>query len=75
MSIVKFDNLTKYYGPVLAVDNVSLEIEPGEIFGYLGPNGSGKTTTIRCMMDFIMPSSGVIFGSTKSQRNTMFGVV
>ena len=60
MSIVKFDNLTKYYGPVLAVDNVSLEIEPGEIFGYLGPNGSGKTTTIRCMMDFIRPSSGVI---------------
>tara|TARA_B110000014_G_scaffold261256_1_gene252622 strand:- start:1651 stop:2541 length:891 start_codon:yes stop_codon:yes gene_type:complete len=60
VSIVKFDNLTKYYGPVLAVDNVSLEIEPGEIFGYLGPNGSGKTTTIRCMMDFIRPSSGVI---------------
>jgi ABC-2 type transport system ATP-binding protein len=58
--MIKFDNLTKYYGPILAVDNVSLDIEQGEIFGYLGPNGSGKTTTIRCMMDFIRPSSGVI---------------
>ena len=60
MVMIKFDNLTKYYGPTLAVDNVSLDIAEQEIFGYLGPNGSGKTTTIRCMMDFIRPSSGVI---------------
>jgi ABC-2 type transport system ATP-binding protein len=40
------------------VDNVSFDIEPGEIFGYLGPNGSGKTTTIRILLDFIRASAG-----------------
>jgi ABC-2 type transport system ATP-binding protein len=63
--IIKTENLTKSYGAgKLALDNLSLEVSPGEIFGYLGPNGAGKTTTIRILMDLIRPSSGSasIFG-------------
>jgi ABC-2 type transport system ATP-binding protein len=50
--------LTKSYGPVLALDSLSLTVEQGEIFGFLGPNGAGKTTTIRLLLDFIRPSNG-----------------
>ena len=51
-------DLTRYYGPVRGIENVNLEVEPGEIFGLLGPNGAGKTTTIRLLLDFIRPTSG-----------------
>jgi ABC-2 type transport system ATP-binding protein len=50
--------LTKWYGSTKGVDDVSFAIEEGEIFGYLGPNGSGKTTTIRCIMGLLKPTSG-----------------
>lgn len=50
--------LTKKYGSTMAVDDVTFAIEPGEIFGYLGPNGSGKTTTIRCIMGLLRPTKG-----------------
>src|SRR5438876_3887463 len=50
--------LTKSYGPVQALRGVDLEVRRGEIFGSLGPNGSGKTTTIRCLLDLIRPSGG-----------------
>ena len=53
--------LTKQYGSVTAVDEVSFQVEPGEIFGYLGPNGSGKTTTIRCLMGLLRPTQGNCF--------------
>jgi ABC-2 type transport system ATP-binding protein len=55
---LEIKSLTKWYGSVCAVEDVSLEIEQGEIFGYLGPNGSGKTTTIRIFLDFIRASAG-----------------
>ena len=51
-------SLTKWYGSTRAVDGVSFAIEPGEVFGYLGPNGSGKTTTIRCLMGLLRPTGG-----------------
>lgn len=51
-------NLTKDFGRKRAVDDVSMEIYPGEVFGFLGPNGAGKSTTIRQVMDFINPTSG-----------------
>jgi ABC-2 type transport system ATP-binding protein len=50
--------LTKIYGELVAVDRLSLEIARGEVFGFLGPNGSGKTTTIRMLCGIITPSSG-----------------
>jgi ABC-2 type transport system ATP-binding protein len=50
--------LSKSYGDVQALRGVDLEVRRGEIFGFLGPNGSGKTTTIRCLLDLIRPSGG-----------------
>ena len=58
MKPLEIKSLTKWYGSVCAVENVSFDIDQGEIFGYLGPNGSGKTTTIRIFLDFIRASAG-----------------
>src|SRR5262249_4171319 len=52
--------LSKSYGPVRALWGLDLEVRTGEIFGFLGPNGSGKTTTIRCLLDLIRPSGGTV---------------
>jgi ABC-2 type transport system ATP-binding protein len=60
MSIVEMNQVTKTFGPVKAVDDVTFSIEKGELFGLLGPNGAGKTTTIRCMLDIFKPDSGTI---------------
>jgi ABC-2 type transport system ATP-binding protein len=65
--IIKTQNLTKRYGGQVgkvALDNLNLEVLPGEIFGFLGPNGAGKTTTIRTLLDIIRPTDGTasIFG-------------
>ena len=56
--------LTKRYGEVRGIEEVSLVVEPGEVFGFLGPNGAGKTTTIRTLLDLQRPTSGEarIFG-------------
>jgi ABC-2 type transport system ATP-binding protein len=50
--------LTKYYGPVVGLENLSLEVAPGEVFGFLGANGAGKTTTIRMLLDLVRPTTG-----------------
>ena len=61
--MIRIINLCKQYGRLAAVDNLNIEVAPGEIFGFLGPNGAGKTTTIRVMMGILRPSSGrVILG-------------
>ena len=52
--------LSKSYGEVRALWGVDLEVRRGEIFGFLGPNGSGKTTTIRCLLDLIRPGGGTL---------------
>ncbi len=69
-NIVEIKNLTKDYGELTAVDNLSLNIREGEIFGLLGPNGSGKTTTINCMLSLIGYNRGKIsiFGKEMSAR-------
>lgn len=57
---VLIQNLKKRYGTVEAVKDISLSVEPGEIFGLLGPNGAGKTTTIRCLCTLTTPDSGIV---------------
>src|SRR5262245_951490 len=55
---VEMENLTRKFGDFTAVDRVSLRVAPGEVFGFLGPNGSGKTTTIRMLCGLLTPTSG-----------------
>jgi len=57
-STIVTENLIKRFGEFTAVDDVSFVVHPGEIFGFLGPNGSGKTTTIRMMLGLLTPTSG-----------------
>jgi len=59
MVTVKVDNLTKIYGQQKAVENISFEVNKGEILGFLGPNGAGKTTTMKILTCFIPQSSGL----------------
>ncbi|MBN2547758.1 MAG: ABC transporter ATP-binding protein [Anaerolineales bacterium] len=56
--IITVEGLRKRYGPVTAVDGISFEVQPGEIFGMVGPNGSGKTTTIECIEGLRQPDEG-----------------
>ena len=58
--ILKIENLTKYYGKILGVKNLSLTLNEGEIFGFIGPNGAGKSTTIRSIMNLINKTEGTI---------------
>ena len=58
MSVIAVKNLTKCFGSVRAVDDLSFEVEPGTVVGFLGPNGAGKTTTLRMLFGLISPSSG-----------------
>ena len=58
--ILEVENLTKYYGNIRGVENLSLKLEEGEIFGFIGPNGAGKSTTIRSIMNLINKSSGTV---------------
>ncbi len=60
MAALEVRSLTKWYGRTRGVDDVTFAVERGEIFGYLGPNGSGKTTTIRCIMGLLRPNGGEV---------------
>ncbi len=57
-TVVQTDALTKRFGDFTAVDAISLQVRAGEIVGYLGPNGSGKTTTIRMLLGLLLPTEG-----------------
>jgi len=56
--MIEVENLTKRYGPTLAVSDVTFEVQKGEILGFLGPNGAGKTTTMRVITGYFPPSAG-----------------
>ncbi|MCI8775861.1 MAG: ABC transporter ATP-binding protein [Oscillospiraceae bacterium] len=59
-TVVKIENLVKRYKELVALDHLSLEIEEGEVFGLLGPNGSGKTTTINCLLSLLSYDKGTV---------------
>ncbi len=58
MNAIEVENLSKFYGPARGIENVSFSVKKGEIMGFLGPNGSGKTTTMRILTCFFPPTSG-----------------
>ncbi|TFD33533.1 ABC transporter ATP-binding protein [Cryobacterium sp. TMT1-62] len=57
-AVIEFSNITKTFGNVTAVDNLSFTVEPGRVTGFLGPNGAGKTTTLRMLLGLVAPTSG-----------------
>jgi len=57
-TVIQAEGLTKQFGQFTAVDHVSFEVQRGEVVGYLGPNGSGKTTTIRMLCGLLRPTEG-----------------
>ena len=63
--ILEIQNLTKYYGKIKGVENLSLKLEEWEIFGFIGPNGAGKSTTIRSIMNLINKTSGKVLVENK----------
>lgn len=68
--IIQTERLTKHFGNVMAVDNLSINIRKGEIYGFLGLNGAGKTTTIRMLLGMIAPSAGRSFIKGKKVSST-----
>ena len=68
MSAIALDEVTKRFGTHLAVDRLSLEVPAGSVYGFIGPNGSGKTTTLRMILHILLPDSGRIqvFGDGRS---------
>ncbi len=56
--MIEAKSLTRRYGPLLAVDRISFQVEPGTVLGFLGPNGAGKSTTMKMLTGFLAPSSG-----------------
>lgn len=67
--VLSLQNLSKYYGSIHAVEDLSLKVEKGSVFGLLGPNGSGKTTTLGVILDIIIPTGGTYswFGQPPSK--------
>jgi ABC-type multidrug transport system ATPase subunit len=60
MSVIKVQNISKHFDSLKAVDDLSFEVQAGQVFGFLGQNGSGKSTTIRMLLSLIHPTSGSI---------------
>ena len=71
-TVLQTRGLTKHFGSVRAVDGVDLMVRRGQVFGFLGPNGSGKTTTIGMLLGLIHPTAGVVelFGEPVSPERT-----
>lgn len=58
--MIEINNLTKFYGDLKAVDDITLQVDSGQIYGFVGKNGAGKSTTIRAMLNMIFPTKGSI---------------
>ena len=59
-AVLQVSNMRKTFGGIIAVDNVSFEVHPGEILGIIGPNGSGKSTLFNCVLGQLQPSAGEV---------------
>src|SRR3546814_887130 len=57
-AMIEIDHLTKRFGPIVAVDDVSFAVGRGEVLGFLGPNGAGKSTTMKMITGFLTPTAG-----------------
>lgn len=81
MSMIEVRNLTKKFGNFVAVDDISFDVEKGEIFAFLGPNGAGKTTTIKMLTTLLTPTSGKILldgynpVTEQNEARRSFGIV
>ncbi len=64
MSLIELEDVSKTFGKHVAVDKLSLSVPKGSVYGFIGPNGSGKTTTLRMIMNILPPDSGkiMVFG-------------
>jgi ABC-2 type transport system ATP-binding protein len=58
--VIEMNHLTKSFGPITAVQDMTLSVEEGEVFGVLGPNGAGKTTMVRLLNGILTPSGGTV---------------
>ena len=70
MGVIELQKVTKTFGPVVAVKDLDLNVPAGTIYGFIGPNGSGKTTTIRMIMNIIFPDNGRIFIHGRQHEGT-----
>ena len=74
--MIQVENITKKYGSFVAVNDISFEIDEGEIVGFLGPNGAGKSTTMNMITGFIEPTSGRIivdgYDISKKPKNWLY---
>lgn len=71
-TVLEVQNLTKYYGNTLGVENLSLKLKEGEIFGFIGPNGAGKSTTIRSIVNLINKTKGkVLIDNEEYTKNNL----
>lgn len=73
-NIIKIENLTKRYGKARGIDNINLEIEEGTIYGFIGQNGAGKSTTIKCIMNFLNKNVGKIYIDGKLVNNKNYKI-
>ncbi|MFZ1320529.1 MAG: ATP-binding cassette domain-containing protein [Ignavibacteria bacterium] len=71
---IKVENLSKYYGQQAAVNNISFEINTGEIVGFLGPNGAGKSTTMKMITTYLTPNNGKIWVNNVDTEEDSMGV-
>jgi ABC-2 type transport system ATP-binding protein len=70
MSLIELKNVSKTYGKHVAVDDLSLSVPKGSVYGFIGPNGSGKTTTLRMIMNILPPDTGKIFVFGEQLKST-----
>ncbi len=74
--VIEIEGLTKYYGDVKGIEDLSFAVEEGEIFGFLGPNGAGKSTTIRLLFGLLNPTDGTasLLGNDVTERKALQAV-